>query len=380
MKKQGVETYDQITKMKPADLDIVLDEGGGNKLGEKKWRAIIEEAQPLADISLSKAADHFRKVPEVFDLPATDSTEPKELTKLLIPAIYALSTELISPDGISPKRIFFELNKSPADDQTWIVAVKKNKTASKSNDIATFTKTPDALNFAWLPAAAEDKSAVYLKNCLLKLSTPDGESSLSKLREPITETVRSLRINENQLLDTVTFEIEGAPDFDRLQIRLNDLKNKEKTILVVDPLVTFDSPGLVALKQVETKGRFMILQVSVERSKGGLKLTAGLSLNGKLLKSKEDLLAIQNQLAVQVARAEQRLDVSATDRKKLVSAAERNVDRMEDYMKSIKWLVEGSGGDGEPIGFEISAEFDGEKLVLVESDDNAVDKDKNKKK
>ena len=380
LKAQGVTTYEQILKMKPDDLDNVLEKGGGQKLGKEKWEKAIADAKPLAEVSISNAANHFRKVPDVFDLPAITSTEPVRLTKLLIPANYLLTTELISPDGISPRRIFFELNKSSSADQTWTVAVKKTKSASKSTDIATFTKTFDSFNFAWLPEAAKEKSTVYLRNCLVKLSTPDGRGSTSKLRKPIT--VRSLRISEEDLSDTVKIELEGVPDFDRIQIQLGALRSKTRVIEVVDPSITLDSPALVALKHRENSGQFLTLQVFAERSGGGIKLTAGLVFNGGVLKNVGQLSAIQNQLEAAVYSAQQRLKAKKSDGelKKQVTAATGNLRRMEDYKRAIEWLFKGGGGIGEPINFDIAADFDDGRILLVKSNKNMVDEDKKKKK
>ena len=269
----GVLTYDQILKMKPADLDGVLEEQDGQKLGEK-WDKIFKEVGPLAEISREKANDHFRKVPELFELPPTDSAELVKLTTepLLIPANYSLTSELICPDGVSSKRVFFELNKS-SDGQKWTVAVKKKETASKSTDIAMFTKTPDALNFAWLPEAAKNKSAIYLRNCLLRLSTPDGRSTIAKLRKP--SEIRPLRITEKNLSDTIKVEIEGAPDFNQIQIQLGKINNP--AITITDASITLDSPAKVVLGRVgRMTSDFLTLQIAAERSGGAIKLTAGL--------------------------------------------------------------------------------------------------------
>ena len=378
LKNAGVKTHDQIEKMTPAQLDKVLEEGGTNKFGEAKWKRIIEEAKPLAEVSRSKSANPFRRVPEEFELPAIDSSASLELTDLKIPANYSLTTELISPDGISPRRVFFELRKSSTGDQTWTVVAKKTKTASKTNDIATFTHNGNAFNFAWLPAAAKDKSAVYLRNCLLRLSTPDGQSSISKLRKPIT-TIRSLRITEDKLFDTVKLEVDGVPDFDRVQIQLGPLRNPERSVEVLDPSCTLDSPAVVALKSRETKDGFLSLQVFVARSGGIVKLTAGLVFNGRMLKSKKDLVAIQNRLASDVATAKRQTNLNADDREKLVNAAERNLTRMNDYMESIEWLFKGGGGVGEPINYDVTADFgDDGRIILVKSDKNKVNDDKRK--
>jgi len=379
--KVGVKTYDQIVKMTPLHLDNAAEKGGGQKLGAKQWNQIIAEAKPLAEVALSKHANPFRKIPEVFQLPPVDDSNPVTLTSLVIPANYSLTTELVSPEGIAPRAVFFELNQeSSGDDQTWTVLSKKSKTSSRSTPVATFTKTFDAVSFAWLPKAAKERTAVYLRNCLLRLSTPDGLSSVSKLRKP--ETVRSLRITKDDLSDTIKFNIEGSPDFDNIQIQLGPLQNPGRSVEVIDPLCTFSSPALVALKRREKTGQFLALLVSVQRSSGAIKLSAGLSFNGKMLKSGSDLSALKNQLTGIAAVANQRLQTSPKDRelKSKAIAAQGNLNRMSEYLKSLEWFFEGDGGIGQPINFDVTADFGDGRVVLVKSNKNMVGKNKKKKK
>ena len=361
--------------MTPEELDSVIEEGKGQKLGKEGWEAAIAEAKPLAEISISNSKNPFRKVPELFDLPAIDSSESKKLTELLIPANYALTTELISHDGVSPRQIFFELKKASGDG-VWTVAVKKSKTASQSTDIATFTKTFDALNFAWLPAAARDKSAVYLRNCLLRLSTPDGNSSVSKLRKPLA--VRALRINEDKLTDSLKFQIEGAPDLDDIKIQVAGFANR--SIEILEPTSSFDSPAVVALRRRDTK-KFITLQVFAERSGKFIKLSVGLVFNGSIIKSKKQLVAIENQLAGIAVNAQQRKQADPKNRKLQgeEKTALATLDQMKNYLTTLKWLFEGGGGIGQPINFDVSAEFADGRLQLVKSDKNMVDNNKKKK-
>ena len=376
--KAGVQTYAQIVKMTPDQLDKVLEQGNGQKLGKKAWNAIIEEAKPLADVALSNAANPFRKVPNIFELPAVESTQPIKLTELLIPANYTLTTELVSPEGISPRSILFELDQqSSAEGQVWTVSSKRSKKSSKSTPVAKFTKTFDALSFAWLPEAAKDKSAVYLRNCLLRLSTPDGLSSVSKLRKP--QTVRTLRLNADNLSDTVKFEIEGAPDPNKMEIQLVGFRNRR--IQILDPVCNFKSPAVVALLPRDENGPVK-LQVSAARAGKAIKLSAGFVLNGVPIKSKDQLVAIESQLNGLVTQAAQRLRTDPKSRalqKELRNAA-TNHERMKFYLESMKWFFDGGGGIGEPIDFDVSVDFGDGRLVLLKSDKNIENKDRKKKK
>ena len=53
---------------------------------------------------------------------------------------------------------------------------------------------------------------------------------------------------------------------------------------------------------------------------------------------------------------------------------------MEDYNKSIDWLIEGGGGIGEAINFEVVADFEDGLVVLAKSNKNEPKKPKKKKK
>ena len=52
---------------------------------------------------------------------------------------------------------------------------------------------------------------------------------------------------------------------------------------------------------------------------------------------------------------------------------------MEVYQKSIDSLLEGGGGIGEAINFEIVADFEDGRVVLVKSNKNVTKTDKKKK-
>ena len=375
--KAGIKTFAQIAKASPAALDKALQDNGTNKIGEKKWAEIIAAAKPLAEESAEKAADHFRKISRAFALPEIESTEPVKLTKLVIPSIYGLDIELISPDGVSPRKHCFELKKSVSNNQAWVVSSKKTKTSKQSNEIAEMKKLDEALTFAWLPSAAKDKSAVYLRNCLVRLSTQDGKSCVASLRKE--QQVRSLRINDDDPIDTLSVAIEGLPHSDRLRVELVAINSRERLVKLANSTITPDSPGVINLKYRETSGQFLTLQVAVKRSGKSFKLTAGLVFDGGLIKNSKQLTAIKNKFDEIAAGALRQSSANPRDKElgKLKSAAERDVQRMEDYEKAITWLFE---GDGQAIDFEISADFDDAKTLLVKSSKNKDKVKKNKKK
>ena len=375
----GIKTYEQISQMEPDALDQVLDSVGSNKIGEKKWQKAIAEAKIFVEEAAELAKEHFRKVPNAFQLPPIESTGPKALTKLEIPGNYFLSTELISPEGVSQRRVFFELKEDSSEEEKWIVSSKKKKVRS-SVEIATFQKIGNKFIFAWRPEAANEKSAVYLKNCLVRLSTPDGRSRVSKLRRP-DKSIRSLRISKESLVDQVSIDIDGLPHPDKIQIRLGALNNKDRTIEVIRPLATFDAPAIVRLKRRE-KGGFMNMQVSAQRSGKSIKLTAALVLRGIPIKSHKDLLDLQRRLEGFNTAAQQLADRAKRNspEQRQAKVVKADFERMVDYKKSIDWLLEGNGGAGQSINFEVSADFEDGLVVLVQSNKNKPKPSKKKKK
>jgi len=375
----GVKTYKQISEMNPAALDQVLANGKFNKMGEK-WLVAIAEAKPLAEEAAEAAKEHFRKVPSVLGLPPVDSTDPKVLTKLEIPGSYVLSIELVSPKGIAQRRVFFELTEDSTENEKWTVLSKRNKKSQSGIEIATFQKADDKFVFAWKPEAAKDKTAAYLKNCLLRMSTPDGRSCVSKLRKPIN-SIRSLRISKESLIDELNMVIDALPHQDKIRIQLGALRNQERTIEVIKPLISFESPGVIKLKRRD-KGGFMNMQISAKRSGRGIKLTAALVLRGVPIKSYKQLEAFEKQLEAVNANAQQLAEGTKKDspERKHARVAKAGADRMIDYRKSIDWLLEGGGETGQAIDFEVVADFEDGLVVLAKSNKNLPKSSKKKKK
>ena len=214
----------------------------------------------------------------------------------------------------------------------------------------------------------------------MRLSTPDGRSRVFKLREPI-RSIRPLRISKESLIDEVSLEIDALPHLDNIQIQLGALSNKERTIQVIKPLITFDAPAIVKLKRRE-KGGVMNLQVSAQRSGRVIKLTAALVLRGVPIKSHDQLVAFREQLEAINANAQLAAQGASKNspEQKRASVAKANAQLMEDYNKSIDWLIEGGGGIGEAINFEVVADFEDGLVVLAKSDKNERKKTKKKKK
>ena len=388
LKSAGIKTFGQLAKMKAAHVVQVLKDGTINK-SEAASQGFIDEAKaivssPSGDPNSADPDNHFALVSSEFSLPPIDSIEPKKLTDLKIPGNYQLSAELISPDGVAPKRMFFDLQPSGTDSQTWLVGLKKKASSSKTKPLANIQKTAEALNFSWSPEAADEKSAPYLKNCFLRISTPDGRAKVAALREPVK--VRSLRITQKQLVDELRLNIEAMPKISNLRVDLMGIPKGEPELEMVRATVAGNVPAVIGLKEEEKpEDQFLTFQVAADAKAKTIKLIGGLVLANQqgpvLVKNVDQLVLIGSQLAANRKRLENKLAAKPSDRNvsKQKTAAKRKDERMGDYMQSINRLMTGGGGVGEPIDFEVTAEFEAGRIVLMRSSKNFVEDDSIKK-
>jgi len=125
----------------------------------------------------------------------------------------------------------------------------------------------------------------------------------------------------------------------------------------------------------------MNLQISAKRVGKTIKLTAALVLRGVPIKSHRKLVELQEQLQAFNTSAQQAADGAKRDspEQKLARRAKANAKLMEDYQKSIDWLLEGSGGIGEAIDFKVVADFEDGLVVLAKSNKNVPKTTKKKK-
>lgn len=116
----------------------------------------------------------------------------------------------------------------------------------------------------------------------------------------------------------------------------------------------------------------MNLQVWAKRSGKEIKLTAALVLRGIPIKSHSDLVGFGQQLEAINANAQQLAKGAKKDspEQKRARIAKASAELMSDYQKSIDFLLEGGGGIGQAINFEVVANFEDGLVVLAKSDKN----------
>jgi serine/threonine protein kinase len=369
LKAAGVRTFGQLSKMTAEHLDKVFRDAGVPK-SLSQCQMLIDGAASLAANSsggAGKPSMYFSSLPEAVSLPSVDSVDQVKLAEVKIPSHFLMKTTIVSPEGIG-RRSVFEMRRTEEDKQAWLVSVKRKKNASQGKDVAKFQKTADALNFQWLPAAAKEKSAAFLKNCLIEVSTPDDQSKLLMLREPITAP--ALKLTKQSIVDQLKLEIDALPDAERLQISLMGFAKGDPPLVLVQGDVG-RQPAIVSFRETEkTADRFLSLQVAAVVKPKAITLKAGLvgrtpSAGSQLIGNPQQLMAFRNQLLANAKNKDGK--PSVTKRK-----------QVEDCYASVDRLITGAGGAGEPINFEIVAEFDGLRVVLVKSNGNVVREDSKK--
>lgn len=282
-----VKTMKQLAGMSISDVQVALTKGGWktpNKLEEyKKW---VEQAKKFTgDTSPIKASvatspppqpkvedlsKPFKKFPRVTDLPAITDTKEFKIAPLKINPAFLLGAEMVCEDGVHRSKLIFELVRSSEDKQKWMVEVKR-RAKEKPEVVGAFRKSEDSLFFQWLPEAVESKYAEYLRNCYLKLKTPDGKTHFLTLRKPIR--IADLRYTAENMRNIRAIEIPAMPSPKNIVMELIVPRVKNLQLNGVRLGIEPDRPGIIALKKHDSKDAFMWIQVEGElRSK--LKLRA----------------------------------------------------------------------------------------------------------
>ena len=132
---------------------------------------------------LKEGENPFTKFPASVDLPDVENTKQVTFGKLVLEKRHLLGAEILSTPNVHRSKPVFTMVRSEDDRQTWDIghAVKKNKTPVV---IAKLQKTPTELKFNWLPGAADIKTVNALRNCRIKLATPNDSKWLT-LRKPV---------------------------------------------------------------------------------------------------------------------------------------------------------------------------------------------------
>ena len=231
----------------------------------------------------------FKEMIANVDLPESTNTEDFQMTDLVIEENHLLGLDLISGPQISRGKFELILNRSDDDNQLWDLAIQAKR--SDPVNVAQFQKTPTEMTFRWLPAAAENEDANYLRNCKLKLTTPNNTGYLG-LRKPVT--ISGLIFAEDAASVKTEVEAQWLPNPDALQIELKPFSTGDRADEVnFNPReITKRNPGQVFFRSKDDEKLFSVIVTADFRK--NIRLNAQMTLNlpnskPKALRTKADL-------------------------------------------------------------------------------------------
>lgn len=317
----------------------------------------------------------FAKFPTATDLPPLDNTTETKISNLVIGNRFLLGAELDVHPQAGRGKMLFEIDRAPDNNQTWIVTVRRNQ-RDKAQPIAQFRRTETEFLFQWLPEAAKNRLAGYLKNGQLKLILPT-ESTWLKLRRPIL--LKPLMLTPEALTADLEIDADYLPEMEILAIELlpTPIPNSELKPNRIDLLEGI--PGRIMLVPDETEP-FVWIQLNAD-VKQKIRLQANLvghilgqvkpvreldDLNelATLLKQQESTLKLQYDQAVKTKAPPgqgEEFDKLRAAAKKAWEAAQ--VRRQQ----AIKYTELAPAAMNQPIGIRIVAKMEGHEIEIAKT-------------
>ena len=328
-----------------------------------------------------KIGNPFEKFITSVDLPEASDGQDFKIANLVIEKNHLLGLKLISEPVIARAKIKFNLNRSADDKQLWNVELTPKRSSPIA--VAQFQKTPTEMKFRWLPAAAEEKNANYLRNCLLELATPK-DSTLLRLRSPAD--LKEFALGEDPASAELEVELPWLPNPQFIKVELQPFsigKPSDKVGFEPREFITRDA-GRIFFRDKQPD-RFFYIEVTAELRKKA-KLQAQMTVllpNGKAqsLRSLDDLAkfstALGNESTAAKYRSEQldklRADtrppnMSNEDLVKFRKEAKANAAKMTKMSAVSRQYLELSKKlPGLVIPLQIYFEMENNRIILAES-------------
>ena len=210
-------------------------------------------------------ADPFKAFATMVDLPPSNTTEQVSFGNLVLEKRYLLGAEILSTPLVHRSKPVFELMRSADDKQTWDISFKKKKKADPIV-VAKLQKTPDELKFNWLPAAAENEAANYLRNCRFKLSTAKHSHWLT-LRRPVK--IDGFKLGAKKGSVKIDCEIPWLPNPVALNALARGIKiekldkgNRRQKAILEPAEITAKAPARMYFH--EDKDRFLSIDIGLD--------------------------------------------------------------------------------------------------------------------
>ena len=254
LKDGGVETLEQLAAMSPEEVQAALVKGnwkgtsrikvaadwiaeakkltgdnspmkqsGGSTAAASASTAKVGKKSPKASKAAPKISAPFKKFAKRIDLPEPTDTSDLKLGRLVIAKNHLLGLTLLAGPEIARNKVDLKLNRSENDKQLWDVELAAKRSGPIA--IAQLQKTPTEMNFRWLPGAAKNKNSTALRNCMLKLSTPN-ESHWLGLRSPVK--IKNFNFVDDKGFVKIETEIDSLPNPSALKTELLPIFMKVK--------------------------------------------------------------------------------------------------------------------------------------------------------
>jgi serine/threonine protein kinase len=198
---------------------------------EEKKAAEQPEKKP---VDLPPGTNPFENFAKVTELPLSEDLNPMTIGDLVLSKKHLLGAELVTGPEIAKSKPMFSMARSANDKQTWEFSYKKKK-RDDPVVVATLQKTDSQLLFKWMPTVAENEGANYLRNCILKLSTPDNSHWLT-LRKPIK--IEDFVLTADKTFVKTEVEIPWLPNRETIRVTAAPLKVRlsDHEPAVMDPM------------------------------------------------------------------------------------------------------------------------------------------------
>ena len=411
----GVNTLKQLAELSVSDVQAALKKGGMKNPSRdeeyKKW--IVQAKKLIGDKSSINAATStkssvasakpqpkpkpkskpkspavdlstpFKNFPRLTDLPAITDTKEFQIAPLKINQSYLLGAEMICEPGVSKTKLIFDMTRTPEDKQKWNVGVKRRAKETPAI-IATFRKSSDAFFFQWLPEAAENSYSEFLRNCYVKLKTPDDETTFLTLRKPIK--VPDFRYFAKNMSNARSIDIPALPNVENIVIELLPPRVKDLQLIPVSLQIEPRQPGKIELRRNDRE-RGMWIQIA-----GGIRNKLELQTNvmamhqgqeapmasledisnfiGNLKKIESQMAAINNAAqSQQLSKREEQnnglksqLNAKKREAEKLAKQASEAVKKAIEYKDIL------SKAANQPLHVRVYAKFGNLQTQLVETD------------
>jgi serine/threonine protein kinase len=364
--------------VRPAVVDQPIVTPSIQPLAPEPAQAQPAATEPPPELALAgeqlqkKMENPFGQMAKQVSLPATSDTVEVKLGEVFIDDRFLMGAEVVVNPAISTHKIHFEAERDGSSNQRWLINISRTP-RDKQSAIAVIRRESQEVFFQWLPEAKNNRRSGWLKNCLLKLFTPE-QSILLPLRTSVE--IAPLVLSAENLSAEAAFELDYLPRPDCLLVEVLPVEI-EDTRLQPSVIDLKGIPGRVLLKREDDKATVWVnLSLDLKaKSVLSVDLVATDGVRLQPLKNLQELQAIASQwkqqellLTQQVGVAEatpaprgqgEEKDRFIAELNRQKKSAVSNATKFQQYVDLAPKMM------GQPYGIRIVARYDGVDVELA---------------